>query len=446
MKTFLIFILIFFRCIQFYEIESVSKFDDIVNQYIKIGNAMRVYYPRIQSNTGPGLIQHFVSSPGMQPKHILPKDSINLLIELCKSNITKILESPDLKEIEQLRANWILANLKAVEYSIQVEKGKVRDFDEESFQSFGIRLPIYIEQYFKNINLQLDSILSGNGTTMERYNRLSEKFIIPQEKIETVFRKIIEESRTRTKLKLQLPEKETAKLVFIKGKRARGGCYYKGNNESTILINQEFPIDIFTAVEVACHEGYPGHHVYNLFMDQSRNNKKLTELSFSPLFGPQGFMTEAIASSAREMVFSNNDLNIFVKQVLLPIAGIDTTDFTLYCKANLIKNNNKYLNTELSRGFVNGSLSDQEILRWLTDYSILSNEEKIYYLETIKNFRSRIASYSFGADIIRKFLNTRSQYNDEISRWEDYKWLLSNPTIPQELKKLATNKGLGVKP
>lgn len=61
----------------------------------------------------------------------------------------------------------------------------------------------------------------------------------------------------------------------------------------------------------------------------------------------------------------------------------------------------------------------------------------MYYLETFKKFRSRIASYSYGPDIIRNYLRSKSQVGNEKTRRETNKWLLTNPTTPDELEKFV---------
>ena len=60
---------------------------------------------------------------------------------------------------------------------------------------------------------------------------------------------------------IALPENERFTLEFVTGKSWGGYNYYKGNAHSLIQVNTDLPIRISRAVDLGCHEGYPGHHV-----------------------------------------------------------------------------------------------------------------------------------------------------------------------------------------
>jgi len=169
-------------------------------------------------------------------------------------------------------------------------------------------------------------------------------------------------------------------------------------------------------------------------MDKHIREKDWEEMYFSPLFGPQGFMNEAIASYGREMIFSNKEMKRYTKEVLLPLAGLDTTDFDLYNKAFFIRSNVKYLNNEVSRGQMQGTLSEVEIISLGMNYGFLTKEEALYLLTNIKNYRCLTICFNYGADLIRKFINDRCQTNDEKCKWDLFNWIIDNPTTPAELK------------
>jgi hypothetical protein len=423
------------------------NFNEIVNQYLEIGKAIEANYPRISINAAPGLIKSFVSNIGDTSTTILrrsiSKDSIEVKIGLCENALQKLLTSHRIEDTILLRLNWMLGNLKAAKFLMSVENGnKNTDFEFESLQLFNIQAPNFSEQTFKLINEKLDSLIPGNGPIKDRFRDLNNKFIIPKNKIDTVFKSIISESRRRTKLHLLLPSDESVQIQYTSKNPNRGFYQYLGNNKGCIWINVEYPVNVLNAIEIACHEGYAGHHVYNILMGRSQKNKDFKEFNFCLLRGPQGFINEAIPSFSREMVFASNEEKEFVKQVLLPLAGIDTTNFDLFFKCSSIRTNINYISNEISRRLMTGTLSDEEALKWLEDYAYLTKDECIYAIENIRNSRSLNTSYNFGRDLVQQFV-TLNSFSDEYGSWgHAYSWLMSNIISPSDLDKKILLHGL----
>src|SRR5439155_12936380 len=76
--------------------------------------------------------------------------------------------------------------------------------------------------------------------------------------------------------------------------------------------------------QLAAHEGYPGHHVYNVLLEKNLlQDRGWIEFSVSPLFSPQSLIAEGTANVGREVVFTKAERLAFEKQVIWPAAGID---------------------------------------------------------------------------------------------------------------------------
>mgnify|MGYP002652973632 CR=1 FL=1 len=73
-----------------------------------------------------------------------------------------------------------------------------------------------------------------------------------------------------------------------------------GGAASKIEINADFPIYTERAIDLGCHEGYPGHHVYNALLEQTFvKDRGWVEMSVYPLFSPMSLIAEG---SAQDMV------------------------------------------------------------------------------------------------------------------------------------------------
>ena len=92
--------------------------------------------------------------------------------------------------------------------------------------------------------------------------------MIPREKLDAVFTAAIDACRERTLQHITLPPGERFTVEYVTNKSWSGYNWYQGNFRSLIQVNTDLPIYIDRAIDLACHEGYPGHHVYNALLEQ----------------------------------------------------------------------------------------------------------------------------------------------------------------------------------
>ena len=58
------------------------------------------------------------------------------------------------------------------------------------------------------------------------------------------------------------------------------------------------------AIDLACHEGYPGHHVYNVLLEKNLvRDRGWVEFSVYPLFSPQSLIAEGTANFGIDVAF-----------------------------------------------------------------------------------------------------------------------------------------------
>ena len=111
--------------------------------------------------------------------------------------------------------------------------------------------------------------------------------MIPAAKVDTVFKAAIAACKERTARHVTLPPGESFVVEYVKDKPWSGYNWYKGDFHSVIQVNTSLPIYIDRAVDLACHEGYPGHHVYNALLEKHLvRDRGWMEFSVYPLFSP----------------------------------------------------------------------------------------------------------------------------------------------------------------
>ena len=431
MKSFLIPIVLFVCCLGCKQNGVLINIDDIAIDYVKLGLYLGQYDTSfVDAYYGPDSLK-----PTSGPRPVIPKDSLIAVIDSMKVMIEKVIVSPQTNDTIRMRARWMTRQLTAFKMRIRIFTGELASFDEETLQLFGVKVPVYNEQHFQTLVVKLDKVLPGKGAINERYRNLHDKFTIPKDKVDTLFKTALNEARKRTKTKLQLPEGEACTLEFVSNKPWSGNNLYRRNYTSIIQINTDLPFNIIEAIEFACHEGYPGHHVYNIIREKTLlRDKGWVEGSLYPLFSPLSVIGEGTAEYGIEMVFPNDDYKQFVKEVLLPIANLDTTYFDQYFNAYLLKKQLNYYRNEIARGLLNGTMSDEEILAWQLNYGLLSKDGADFILRFIEKYRSYVICYNYGQDLVRDYVEVKSGYSkDENTRWQVFNRLLCNLVTPADL-------------
>lgn len=337
------------------------------------------------------------------------------------------------------RANWMIDQLTSFKRRVEIFSGETTDFDKESFELFGVVAPKYKKEYFDDLLKELDNIVPGSGNLNQRISKITDKFVIPEDKLDIVFKAAIEEARKRTKVYYELPKNEKFTLEYVKGTSWSGYNWYKGDYNSLIQINTDLPIYIDRAIDLACHEGYPGHHIYNLLLEKKLyRDLNIQEISLYPLFSPQSLIAEGTANYGIEVAFPGNEKIEFTKNVLLPLAGIDTNGIDLFFRINELKGKLNFARNEVGRGLLNLTMSNEDAMQWLTKYNLMSKEGAEKSIKFIIKYRSYIINYNYGLELVRNYIERNGGTTDNPQKkWELFSYLLSNQI---RIKDLIENK------
>ncbi|MEN0055492.1 MAG: hypothetical protein AAGC65_17580 [Mucilaginibacter sp.] len=407
-----------------------KKLNSLATEYVRLGLNIGQYDTDfVDAYYGPDSLK-----PKQEPAKEFPKDSLLANANSLMNELTLIANSSTV-DTNRMRANWMADQLVAFGRRIRIFSGEERSFDEESRELFGVAAPIYSEDYFKAQIAHLDSILPGKGRVNDRFQKLANKFIIPKDKLDAVMQAAIAEARKRTLAHYKLPAGESFTLEYVKDKPWSGYNWYKGNYKSTVQINTDLKVFIDRAIDVGSHESYPGHHVYNMLLEQHLyHDKGWVEISMYPLFSPQSLIAEGSANYGIEVAFPGEDKAKFAKNVLLPLAGLDTAGIDLYFKALAIKGNLNYARNEAARGLINNTLSRDKARTYLTKYCLMNDETADKSLSFIKKYRSYVINYNYGQDLVKNYIERNGgTAKAPEKRWELFGKLLSNEVPPASL-------------
>lgn len=331
-----------------------------------------------------------------------------------------------------LRHEYLTKQLQSLVARTEMLQGRKFSFDEESKALYDAVAPAYPEDHFRRIVRELGDELPGSGSVPTRYDQFKRRFTIPTKKLDAVFTAAIRECRTRTREHMLLPEGESFVLEYVTNKAWSGYNWYKGGSHSLIQINTDLPIAIDRAVDLAAHEGYPGHHVYNMLLEQNLLKKNgWVEFSVYALFSPQSLIAEGTANYGIEVVFTPEERIAFERDVLFPLAGLDPSLVELYYRVHALFMKLSYAGNEAARGYLDGRFSAEEAIHWLVEYALFSRERAEQRLRFFEKYRSYVINYNLGQDMVRRYIESRST---PATRWEEFTKLISSPRLPSGLQ------------
>lgn len=388
----------------------------------------------------PYFVDAYYGPEEWKPKAISGDNSEIPVDELLSKaeDLSRRLESIKFKSLPEnlkLRHKYLEKQLEAVKGRVEIVGGKKFTFDEETNVLYDVTTPDYSLEHFESLIQELEEILPGEGTLTERLTEFKKDFIIPKEKLKEVFDVAIQEARKRTLQHINLPENEDFVLEFVSDKPWGGYNWYKGNNFSLIQINTDLPVYIDRAIDLAAHEGYPGHHVYNCLLETNMVKKNnWVEFSVYPLYSPQSLIAEGTANYGIEMAFPFDEKIKFEKEILFPLAGLDSSKAEKYYKVLELVAKVSYVRNAAAEAYLNGEKTKEETIDWLVKYALRDRSSAEKSLGFFEAYRSYIINYNVGLDVIRKYMENNAGGSVE-ENWALFEYLISTPQVPSNLVK-----------
>jgi len=338
-------------------------------------------------------------------------------------------------ELWSLRRQYLTRQVAALRSRVAMLQGKKFTFDEESKALYDAVAPTIPESEFQATLTQLSAKLPGEGSLIDRYDRYKAAFVVPKTRLDRVFQEAIRGCRGRMP-SVPLPMQERFTVEYVTGKSWSGYNWYQGNFKSLIQVNTDLPIYIDRAIDLACHEGYPGHHAYNALLEKHLvKDRGWIEYTVYPLFSPQSLIAEGTANYGIEVTFSPADRLRFESEVLFPLAGLDPARVAEYYSVLALVDRLSYAGNEAARQYLDGKIDRAGAVAWLEKYAMYTKPRAEQRLKFIEQYRSYVINYNFGKDLVRAYVEKKmGRDKTPQRRWHVFLELLSSPRLPSGLK------------
>jgi hypothetical protein len=367
-------------------------------------------------------------------KQKIPLPQLRADAEALIAAIPALSEAERKDELVVLRRAYLIRQLEALQARVRMLEGTRFTFDEESKALYDAVAPVHPESYFQEMLNDLERRLPGKGSLIDRYDAFRQRFVVPPAKLPAVFERAIAECRRRTLQHAKLPDGESFTVEYVTKKPWSGYNWYQGNYRSLIQVNTDLPIYIDRAIDLACHEGYPGHHVYNVLLERHLvRDRGWAEFTVYPLFSPQSLIAEGTANYGIEVAFPGSERVAFERESLYPAAGLDPSKAADYAAIASLADRLAYAGNEAARRYLNKEIDRAAAAEWLTRYAMMSParaEQRTRFFDT---YRSYVINYNLGKDLVKQFVESRSGGSPE-DRWKEFERLLASPRLPSALR------------
>lgn len=346
----------------------------------------------------------------------------------------------------ELRRTFLARQLEAVAARAAILGGEEMSFDEEARALYDATPPTHSEGHFAAIVEELEEVIPGDGALFERYNRWRDGFVIPEDKLDAVFQAAIAACRERTAEHVELPNGEGFTVEYVKDKPWSGYNWYQGDAQSLIQVNSGLPIYIDRAIDLACHEGYPGHHAFNALLEQHMvRDRGWHEFSVYPLYSPQSLLAEGTANYGIQVAFPGDERVTFERDVLFPLAGLDPATADDYYAVLERVEGLSYAGNEAARRYLNGDIDAAGAADWLQRYALSSPERATQRVSFFDTYRSYVINYNLGQDMVRQWVEAQvagqqeaaeragREADEEALRWDIFTLLLTTPRTPSSI-------------
>lgn len=405
---------------------SAQALNDIAATYLKLTLEIGTHED--------GYIDAYYGPPELKAAaEAAPRDKPTLLAatrELTArlATIARRLSDP----LDRRRAAFLRAQLRAAETRLMMMGGTRFAFADEAERLFGIRPQLKpLASYDRHLGA-VEALVPGDGALAERVEAYLDRFTIPKDRLQKVFDVAIARCRGRSLAHIPMPDGESFRLEFVTGKSWSGYNYYQGAYHSLIQVNTDLPIRLSRALDLGCHEGYPGHHLLNMKLEEKLVKERgWTEFSVYPLYSPQSLIAEGTANYGIDLAFPEASKAETERDVLMPLAEIAVpADDRYWQLLNAIEALGGARLT-IAQQYLDGVIDRPTAVAFTQKYLLVSQKRAEQSVSFTDQYRSYVINYGLGEAMVRAHVERGRPSRDEM--WRRMAKLVSEPTLPSDL-------------
>ena len=400
--------------------------DEIGRAYLTLAlNVDRHFEGFVDAYIGPAELKAQVQAGEPRPLDRLADDARQLQAAIEAS------------DYDAQRRDFLTRQTRAMAAVIRNLSGDRLDFVQEVELYFDITPAMVDEAVFEMAHADMDRLLPGTGSVVERLAAWKKKLELEPARILPLFDRVRQEVRQRTSALVELPANEDVTLQLVKDQPWSAYNWYLGNYQSRIDLNTDLPVRANSAVPLLAHEAYPGHHTehaikeYRLYHQAGRG-----EHAVQLLLAPECVVSEGLANQARRMILDDGELAGFLRDELYPLAGLPDVDIAQQIRLQKAGKALSGVGGNAALLLHRDGRPPDEVQAYVERCGLSTPREAAQTLKFVSNplLRSYIFNYAVGEAMLDPLL----QGPDSAA---NFRRLLSEPLTPTQIRDWVAGQG-----
>lgn len=299
-----------------------------------------------------------------------------------------------------------------------------KSFDEEADAVYGMQVEAVHRPDAQRIAERLSALLPGAGSLAQCVAAFQQRFVVTEARRKAVFERALAECRTITLAHWQLPPGETLSVEWTPAVDS-AWLRYHGRAHSSLQLNPQAVAFIGSAIDVACHEGYPGHHAQFSAMEMDAGAAGLAvEDRVVLLRSPESALHEGAANYGVDLAFPPEALLTFERDTLFPLADFDPAEAPRYLEVHCLINELALSVLPILRDYRDGRLSFDLAAHALETEALVSSPQAL--LRFVDGLGAYAIGYTAVRDAVRDEVAAQSLGSGK-DRWTALRGLLARP-------------------
>jgi hypothetical protein len=297
------------------------------------------------------------------------------------------------------RLDYLSGQIRALDVVAGRLVGEGQPFAVEARAALGHAPPPRDTAAFEEARRELGERLRGTGTLAERHAAFRRALAVPPERIEAVFQAAIAWCREASRPWLTLPEGES---LTTRGSDDTGWAAFSrptGSLTSELWIARSGGADAAQVLQLAAHEGTPGHHAQHVLAARRLVDvRHWSERALYPAFGPHRLFAEGAAEAGADLLLPIELRERVCAEVLLPIAGQRPS-----LAAELVRIERLVASLDMevaytAADYLDGRLGSADAAGRLRDDALLL--DPVGMVSFVEKQRSRVLAYPLGRRLV----------------------------------------------
>jgi hypothetical protein len=364
---------------------AARSIDTVAEQYVSLALALDALHPgEVDAYFGPARLRLDVRTPG----------SLEALTAETTALSTTASGLPDDGAGRRAR---LLGHLRALSARVEARRAAGRGrLREDARQWYGLAVDAVPAAAVAAARAGLDAQLPGPGPLHARLRMHRQEMIVAESRRRAVFAAALDQCRTRTMSHWPLPAGDALEISWRGGQGGAAWHRYLGQGRSALVVDPAGVALFDSAIDVACHEAYPGHHAQFLRLETAFGQAIPPEEQIVLLHAPDTALREGAAQYGVDLAFPADDRLGFELEVLGPLAGVSSARIR---RNHALRAHLRVLERLVSSQLVawdEGVLTEAEAVRQLEEEALIGNGAAL--LRYAREHGAYALAYTLGRD------------------------------------------------